>query len=441
MPRSITDNDNRQEESDTMKALHPEAQWFDEARFGVFIHWGPYALREIEASWPLMPHFHQHTDMESYESMADEFNPELYDPREWARAAKEAGAKYIVLTVKHHDGFCLFDTKTTGYNAVQRGPKRDLVAPFVEAARAEGLKVGLYFTTIDWYDPDFATIPINSHIQSPKPNVYDPQRWWEFHKRFVEQLRELLTNYGRIDLIWFDVPGFGADRWRSSEVKSMMLNLQPHLIINDRLPEAGDYETPEQFVPLHPPDEWWETCMTMNNQWAYHSDTSAYKSTVTLLNTLLEVTTKGGNLLLNVGPRADGTWPEEAKERYAAIGSWLAHSGESIYGTSRVPAHYPPCFYGPMTTKDNTIYLHLRDVPRTPVELREVGGKIKGVRLLKTGKELAYRVEETHGFFGGVDGDYCVSRVWIELAAEDCDDWNTVVAVDFETAPVWPGRR
>jgi alpha-L-fucosidase len=424
-----------------MKATHPEAQWFDEARFGVFIHWGPYSLREIEASWPLMPHSKQHLDVETYESLADEFAPNRYDPKEWAKLVKEAGAKYVVLTAKHHDGFCMFDTKTTDYCATKRGPKRDLIAPYVEAAREAGLKVGLYFTTIDWHDPDFATIPISPHIQSPKPNVYDPVRWWDFHKRFVEQLRELLTNYGRIDLVWFDVPGFGADRWRSSEVKQMMLNLQPHLVINDRLPEAGDYETPEQFVPTHPPDEWWETCMTMNNQWAYHSDPAGYKSEITLLDTLLEVTAKGGNLLLNVGPRPDGTWPEEATARLKRFGRWLSHSGESIYGTKRVPEHYPPCYYGPMTMKESTVYLHVRDIPRFPLEVREIGGNVKGVRLVRTGEALPYEVRAIHGYWGGLNGTYSVNRIWIHLAAEHCDDWNTVVAIDFESAPIWPVKH
>ncbi|WP_314592144.1 alpha-L-fucosidase [Paenibacillus terrigena] len=420
-----------------MKAFHPEAQWFDEARFGIFIHWGPYSLREIEASWPLVAQDNRVISVEDYEALADEFNPENYDPKTWAHAAKEAGAQYVVLTAKHHDGFCLFDTKTTDYNAVQRGPKRDLIAPYVEALHEVGLKVGLYFTTIDWHDPDFATIPIAANIQSPKPNVYDPLRWWDFHKRFVEQLRELLTNYGRIDLFWFDVPGFGADRWRSSEVKQMMLNLQPHLIINDRLPGVGDYETPEQFVPLHPPEEWWETCMTMNHQWGYHSDTSTYKSPVTLLNTLLEVATKGGNLLLNVGPRPDGTWPEPALERLKVVGSWLAHSGESIYCTKRTPEHYPPSFYGPMTVKDNTVYLHMRDIPRLPIEVRELGGNVQNVRHVKSGNPLQYNLEVTHGFSGGSNGNYQVSRLWIDLSGVDLDDWNTVVAIEFEDKPVW----
>jgi alpha-L-fucosidase len=385
-----------------------------------------------------MPHSSQHLDVASYEVLADEFDPDRYDPREWARAAREAGAKYIVLTAKHHDGFCLFDTKTTDYCATKRGPKRDLVGPFVEAARAEGLKVGLYFTLIDWHDPDFATIPIRRSIQSPKPNTYDPIRWWSFHQRFVEQLRELLTNYGRIDLLWFDVAGFGADRWRSDEVKRMMLNLQPHLVINDRLPDAGDYETPEQFVPTHPPEEWWETCMTMNRQWAYHSDAASYKSPVKLLDTLLEVASKGGNLLLNVGPKPDGTWPNEATERLRTIGEWLRHSGDSIIGTKRVPDHYPPSYYGPMTMKENTLYLHYRDIPRFPLEVREIGGKVRGVRLLKTGEPLPFESQEIHGYWGGLDGTRIVSRTTIQLKPEQCDPWNTVVAIDFEEQPVWP---
>ncbi|MBJ9989417.1 alpha-L-fucosidase [Paenibacillus sp. S28] len=424
-----------------MKAVHTEAQWFDEARFGVFIHWGPYALREIEASWPLMPHSSQHLDVETYESLADEFHPTNYNPREWAQHAKEAGAKYVVLTAKHHDGFCLFDTATTDYCATKRGPQQDLIAPYVEAVREAGLKVGLYFTTIDWHDPDFATIPISKGIQSPKPNTYDPARWWQFHKRFMEQLRELLTHYGRIDLIWFDVPGFGADRWRSSEVKQMMLNLQPHLVINDRLPDVGDYETPEQFVPTHPPDGWWETCMTMNHQWAYHSDASTYKSEVRLLDTLLEVSSKGGNLLLNVGPGPDGTWPKEGIERLQQIGAWLGHSGDSIYGTKRVVEHYPPCFYGPMTRKGNTIYLHVREIPRFPVEVRELGGQVKSVKLLKTGEELAYEVEEISGHLSGTEGRYSVNRIRIDVPAEFCDEWNTVIAVEFDQEPIWPVRK
>jgi alpha-L-fucosidase len=410
---------------------HPEAQWFSGAAFGIFIHWGPYSLRGIEASWPLQPHSPQHLDAATYEALANDFNPSHYDPKTWAKEAKRAGAKYVVLTAKHHDGFCLFDTKTTDYCAPQTGPQRDLIAPYISAVQDEGLKVGLYFTTIDWHDPDFATIPIHSYIASPKPFRYDPIRWHGFHARFVEQLRELLTNYGRIDLIWFDVPGFGADRWRSSEVKQMMLNLQPHLVINDRLPEAGDYATPEQQIPFEPPEGWWETCMTMNHQWAYHPDSSTYKSTAELIRTLTEVVSKGGNLLLNVGPKPDGTWPEEAVSRYREIGAWLEHAGEGIYGTTRSP--HPACFHGPMTCKGKSLYLHVRDVPRGPIVVQGIFSPVARVRLLRTGETLSF-AQQTKALLS--DG-----RVRIELPAEKCDPISTVVAVDFVAEPDWPEVR
>jgi alpha-L-fucosidase len=410
-----------------MAAKHPEAQWFKEAKFGVFIHWGPYSVKEIEASWPLQPHHKQYIPVDEYEALAQVFHPENYEPKEWARMAKEAGAKYVVLTAKHHDGYCLFDTKTTDYCATKTGPGRDLVAPYAQAVREAGLKVGLYFTTIDWHDPDFATIPIAERIRSPKPFEYDPIRWHRFHQRFVEQLRELLTNYGKIDLIWFDVPGFGADRWRSHEVKQMMLNLQPHLVINNRLPDAGDYITPEQYIPFAPPNDWWETCMTMNHQWAYHSDPSQYKDMSRLIRDLSIIAGKGGNLLLNVGPKPDGTWPAEAKERLDMIGQWLAHSGEGIYGTERGPNQ--ACFYGPMTRKGNTLYLHVLETPRAPIEIRGIHGTIKQARLLRTGEQLESR------FYGR--GRH-LDRLEIDLPAGLCDPWNSVIAVEFEDEPEWP---
>ncbi len=416
-----------------MAAIHPGAQWFPDAKLGMFIHWGPYSLRGIEASWPLQPHSHQYIATEEYEALALDFCPEHYDPVKWARMAKEAGAKYVVLTAKHHDGYCLFDTKTTDYCAPKTGPGVDLITPYVEAVRAAGLKVGFYFTTIDWHDPDFATIPIKSYIQSPKPFVYDPQRWYSFHQRFMTQLTELLTNYGQIDLIWFDVPGFGADRWRSYEVKQMMLNLQPHIVINDRLPEVGDYATPEQFIPHHPPKGWWETCMTMNHQWAYHPDGSTYKDVRTLIRTLTEVVHKGGNLLLNVGPKPDGTFPQEAVQRLESIGQWMGHSGSSLYGTRPAPEGASECFYGPLTTKDNTVFLHVLDIPQGPVELRGVAGEVVSVTLMSTGDPLSYRVHNAPHFW-----DSSEQRLEVDLSREQCDPYNTVIAVEFAQPPLWP---
>jgi len=405
-----------------MATQHPEAQWFKGAGFGLFMHWGPYSLRGIEASWPLMPHSHQHLDVNEYEALADQFNPERYAPQEWARQALAAGMRYAVLTTKHHDGYCLFNTATTDYSASRTGPGRDLIRPYVEAFRNAGLKVGFYFSLIDWHDPDFATIPIHQHIASPKPYKDDPERWYKFHARVFEQVRELLTNYGRIDLMWFDVAGWDAERWRSAELKRIMLDIQPHLVVNNRLPEQGDYITPEQNVPAQPPEGWWETCMTMNNQWGYHPDPKQYKSPRRLIRILSEVVGKGGNLLLNVGPKPDGTFPAEAVERLEAFGRWMAHSAEAIHDT--LPGPHPSCFYGPMTRRGKTLYLHVFDPPMEGIDVRGISGDIAQVRLLKTGESLIARKQ--------------YGRIVIDLPAEKCDEFNTVVALEFKEEPNWP---
>jgi len=402
-----------------MPTNHPEAQWFKGARFGIFIHWGISSVRAIEISWPIQPHHRQHIDVDEYEALAYEFKAENYNPEEWAKIAKEAGARYAVLTTKHHDGYCLFDTSTTDYSAAKTGPGRDLVKPYVEAFRNAGLKVGLYFSLIDWHDPDFATIPIRQEIASPKPYKYDPARWNNFLVRVYEQIKELLTNYGRIDLFWFDVAGFGADRWKSSELYTMMLNLQPHLVINNRLPGVGDYTTPEQRVPLRPPSGWWETCMTMNNQWSYHPDPAQYKSSRMLIRILAQVAGMGGNLLLNVGPKPDGTFPDEAVERLKTIGSWMSHSSEAIYDTE--PGPDPACFYGPMTRRGNTLYLHVFDPPKEEIEVRGIDGHIEQAYLLKTGEELKVYKQ--------------IGRIYIDLPEEKCDEYNTVVALKFKEEP------
>lgn len=381
-------------------------------------------------SWPMLKnglsiYRSQHIDVDEYESLAYKFKAENYNPEEWARMAKEAGARYAVLTTKHHDGYCLFDTSTTNYSAPKTGPGRDLVKPYVEAFRNHGLKVGLYWSLIDWHDPDFATIPIRKLVASPKYAFkHDPARWNNFLVRAYEQVRELLTNYGRIDLFWFDVSGWlGADRWMSTELYSMMLNLQPHIVVNNRLPGVGDYTTPEQNIPLRAPDGWWETCMTMNNQWGYHPDPLQYKSPRRLLRTLAEIAGKGGNLLLAVGPMSDGTFPNEAVERLRTIGSWMSHSSEAIYDTVAGPD--PMCFYGPMTRRDNTLYLHILDPPREEIEVRGIDGDIAGTYLLKTGEEL----------------DACkqMGRVYINLPEEKCDEYNTVVALKYKEEPHWSG--
>ena len=401
---------------------HPESQWFEGAAFGLFLHWGTYSLKGIEASRPLQPRHSQHIGIEEYEALADEFNPQQYDPAEWARLAKAAGMRYAVLTAKHTDGYCLFDTATTDYSAAKTGPGRDLIRPYVEAFRDAGLKVGIYFTLMDWHDPDCATLPITDMYASVKPYQHDPRRWEDFLVRAYEQVRELLTNYGRIDLMWFDLAFWDSHRWRSYELKTMMLNLQPHLLVNGRLPEWGDYTTYEARLPVAAPEGWWEACMRMNYQWGYHPDPDQYKSPRRLIRLLSETVGKGGNLLLNVGPKADGTFPAEDVRRLEIFERWMEHSSEAIHDT--VAGLDPRCFYDPMTRRGKTLYLHVFDPPLEGIDLCGIAGDVDDVRLLRTGESLA--TEEKMG------------RILIDLPAEKCDEFVTIVAVDFAGQPAWP---
>ncbi len=363
--------------------------------------------------------------VDEYESLALRFNPGQYDPEEWAGLAKASGCRYAVLTAKHCDGYCLFDTSTTDYSAPKTGPRRDLVGPYVEAFRSAGLKVGFYFSLIDWHDPDFASLPVGRRMASPHPFSYDPERWNRFLVRVYKQVEELLTKYGRIDLMWFDAPEFRAERWHSHEMKTMMLNLQPHLVVNNRLPDVGDYVTPEQHVPLRPPEGWWETCMTMNRQWGYHPDPTLYKSPRRLIRTLAEVVGKGGNLLLNVGPRPDGTFPPEAVERLRIMGEWMRHSAEAIHQVEAGP--YAGCFYGPMTRRGRTLYLHVFDPPLEGVEVRGVAAPVLAARLLRTGQALPVQVEQG-----------LAPLIRIELDPTQCDPYDTVIALEFGQEPEWP---
>lgn len=416
-----------------MTNKHPDAQWFEDAKFGLFLHWGIYAVNHIEASWPLIDWFPQHMPVPEYEAQAWQFRAERYNPKEWAHMAKAAGFKYVVLTTKHLDGYCLFETETTDYCAPRTGPGRDLIAPYVEALREAGLKVGLYFALLDWHDPDCATIPLEKYCSSPHPFRYEPEKFLLFHQRLFTQIRELMTNYGHIDLLWFDgAADWTADRWRSQELYTMIINHQPHIVVNNRLPGVGDYETPEQTVPLLPPAGLWETCITWNDQWGCDPNPSKYKSVRDVLQTLVVAASKGGNLLINIGPEADGTLPQVSTGYLHELAEWMEHSGISIHGSRRGP--HPACFYGPMTIKGNTLYLHLFDIPRGPLKVYGINGEVIRVSLLKTGEELSYLVDKNEVGHG----NYYVYKVTIELAAECCDSLNTVVAIEFKEGTDWP---
>jgi alpha-L-fucosidase len=372
------------------------APWFQTARFGMFVHWGHCSQQGVELSWPLVGGIFALPEskpmrVEQYHSSAATFDPQAFDAAALARLAKSCGMQYAVLTTKHHDGYAMFDTKVSEYSVMYSPYGRDIVREFVEAMRAEGIRIGLYFSLADWHHPDYPAFTRSDvPYKFPRGIPPDPERWPRFVDFMFAQMRELLTNYGQIDLLWFD-GGWERtpEEWRTQEFHAMIRELRPEVVINDRLPGFGDYATPEQFVPAKAPEGPWETCLTMNESWGYQPSDTNYKSTRQLIHTLCEVAGKGGNLLLNVSPMSDGRLPPEQLERLEAVAGWMAVNGESISGTA--PGLEPWQWYGPSTRRDGTVYLHALMRPYESVTVRGVYIKrVKAVRALSTGKELRF---------------------------------------------------
>ncbi|MBN2021631.1 MAG: alpha-L-fucosidase [Pirellulales bacterium] len=342
--------------------------WWREARFGMFIHWGLYAVPAGE--WNGKPvgsagewiQFGGKILPKDYEPLAKQFNPVKFDARQWAQIAKDAGMKYVVITSKHHDGFCLFDSKLTEWDVMSTPFKRDIMKELSDACRAEGLTMCWYHSILDWHHPDY----LPRGAGSPRPWDTRPTEGADYN-RYIDymkgQLGELLTHYGPIGVIWFD-GGWEhpAKEHRAEEVVAWIRSLQPKIIINDRIKIPQDFDTPEQFIPATGiPGRDWETCMTMNGTWGFKKDDLNWKSTETLLKNLIDIVSKGGNYLLNVGPTAEGLIPEASVERLAEMGRWMKVNGESIYGTTASP--FKRLAWGRATQKPGKLYLHVFDWP------------------------------------------------------------------------------
>ncbi len=288
--------------------------WFDSAGLGLFVHWNHSSAAGRELSWPLvgggpvLPHSGACTVAEYYASVAD-FAPGPDAARTWCAAAAAAGARYAVLTTRHHDGYALWPSAHTSLGVADSGLDRDLVAEFVDACRAEGLRVGFYLSLSDWHHPDYPAFGDEDRpyllVAYPRP---DAEAWARYVDDLFGQVRELLTDYGEISVLWFD-GGWerSAEEWRAAELEALIRELQPGILLNERLPSVGDYTTPEQFVPPTAPDGRWETCLTMNESWGWVPGDQDWKSSRDLVHALCETVGKGGNLLLNVGPRGDGS--------------------------------------------------------------------------------------------------------------------------------------
>jgi alpha-L-fucosidase len=378
------------------------------ARFGMFIHWGLYAI-PAKGEWIRSK---AKMSEEAYREYFDTFDPRECDPREWARLAKRAGMKYAVFTAKHHDGFCLFDSALTDYKSTATKAGRDFVAEFVEAFRSEGLEVGLYYSLLDWHHPDYPHYSDCHHPQRGDPEWkarrHDFRRYLDY---LHGQVRELCSNYGKLSILWFDFSydNLSGEAWRATELVRMVRSLQPTVIIDNRLEASGeqigsiatkapseysgDFASPEQIIPsegirntlgLPLP---WEACVTMNNHWGYAASDKAWKPARQLIRKLVECVSKGGNLIINVGPDAHGRIPPPSANILEAMGSWLRTNGASIYecGSSGLPKPEWGCY----TRKGRLLYAHVQEPPIGSLALTGLmDERIARMRLLEDGSEL-----------------------------------------------------
>ena len=395
------------EEADRARRM----QWWHEARFGMFIHWGLYSVLGRH-EWVME---NEGIPVAEYEQLAKRFNPKLNAARVWAKLAKQAGQKYMVMTSKHHEGFCNFDTRLTSYCAPKQGPGRDLVKEYVDAARAEGLRVGFYYSLMDWHHPDGAQCLQNEDAR----------------KRFVEYthglIRELMTNYGKVDVLWYDVDWpLDARGWESERMNKMVFELQPDIIVNNRNGLPGDFSTPEQEIVADSRHAW-ESCMTLNESWGYHAADDAWKNAKTIVRNLAYCAHDGGNYLLNIGPKPDGSIPEESVRVLTEVGRWMSRNAESIHTLDRCQPHRSN--YAAFTRKGNTLYMHVYFWPGDTVSLGGLKPAVKSARLLATGQSVKFMQDRFRTRFTGLPAespDHPVTTIAIECESEPLQDTDMI---------------
>ncbi len=343
-------------------------KWWHEARFGMFIHWGLYSVLGRH-EWAME---NEGIPVKEYEQLAQQFKPKPLPARDWARLAKRAGMKYMVMTSKHHEGFCHFNTALTSYCAPKQAAGRDLAKEYLQAARDEGLRAGFYYSLMDWHHPDGARCATDEAAR----------------RRFVDYIhghvRELCTNYGKLDILWYDVSWpLDPKGWESERMNRMVFELQPDIIVNNRNGLPGDFSTPEQTIRAEQGERAWESCMTMNESWGYNSGDDAWKTPKQVVRNLVTCARDGGNYLLNIGPKADGSIPEESVKILSTVGEWLARNGEAVYSTERCQVRRSNI--ANFTRKGNTLYIHLHFWPGETAAVGGLKTKVKAARLLAGG--------------------------------------------------------
>ncbi len=397
-----------------------DTAWFTKDRFGMFIHFGLYAM-PARHEWIKTT---ERISEEKYDLYFKHFNPDMYNPKDWARQAKAAGMKYVVLTTKHHEGFCLFDSKYTDYKSTNTPYGKDIVREYVDAFRAEGLHIGFYYSLIDWHHPDFTIDQIHPRRDDENAEELNRGRDMKKYAQYMrDQVTELLTNYGKIDILWFDfsydkdeniakpwMTGKGKDEWEAEKLIATARNLQPGIIIDNRTQLEQDLWTPEQYQPM----QWvkhaetgelvtWEACQTFSGSWGYYRDEMTWKSPKMLIDMLINTVCIGGNLLMNVGPTARGYLDYRAEEALKVYADWMKYNSRSIYDcTMAEPEFTAP--RGCRLTQSNDgkrLYVHLMEYPYAFLEMHGFAGKVEYAQFLHDGSELLFTEKESRHFSEG----------------------------------------
>ncbi len=415
-----------------------DTEWFVRDRFGMFIHWGLYSMA-ARHEW--VKHNEKISDND-YQNYFDLFDPDLFNPQEWARSARQAGMKYVVITTKHHEGFCLWDSKYTDYKATNTPCGKDLLREIVEAFRSEGLRVGFYYSLIDWHHPDFTVDRLHPDRDRPEVRATNKERSMKRYAEYMRnQVEELLTEFGKIDILWFDFSypgedGKSGEDWESEKMIRMIRRRQPGIIVNNRLdlPGVGDVTTPEQYVPAAPVRDAdghltiWEGCQTFSGSWGYHRDENTWKTPEMMVQMLVNHVCRDGNLLLNVGPTARGLFDERAKAALEAMGRWMTCHSKSIYNCKPAPEWVgeapPDCrfTYNPDT---NRLYLHIFAWQFKYIHLAGLAGKVKYAQLLNDASEVVIRAADKY-ICNGLDNADREKAITLELPIRKND---TVVPV------------
>ena len=397
--------------------------WFEDAKLGIFIHWGIYSVNGISESWSF---FNEYISYDDYMKQLDGFTASNYNPNDWVKLIKESGAKYTVITSKHHDGFALWKSKHGNLNSFSNSKsKKDVLTPFVKAVKKNGLKLGLYFSLPDWSYKDYTNHTTNIKRYNIKDN---PERWSIFQKYMFYQLDELSENFNP-DLWWFDGDWeHKSEDWNVEKIKTKLLAKNPNVIFNSRLNGNGDYETPEIGIPvLRPESRYWELCVTMNDSWGYQKNDKNYKTPMQIIDLFVDTLSKGGNLLLDIGPKSDGTIPNEQKEILKELGKWTKKHDKAIYNTRRGISY--DHFYGPTTlSKDKkTLYLYVRDFPKDgKIVLKGLKNKINRAYVVGDGTILENQIicKVYWNKYPGI--------TYIDIPNDAIDKYYTTVAVALD---------